>query len=191
MRRIKVLICTLAVFFSASLFAEDFDWSKCWCNYGAGIEKGDFLLSIDAGLPWDYVDSFNSGGWAIPYVLADFEVACVVGQLPFTFGGYAGFGYGKKYYRNRYDREIYLTHSYFTAGASANYHMRMPPKELDLYAGLKSGMIVDFSDRYKSGHNLSLDFGYTMGASWYFTENFGLNVELGYPLNRAGVVFKF
>ena len=26
--------------------AKEFDWSKCWCTFGGGIEQGDVLLSV-------------------------------------------------------------------------------------------------------------------------------------------------
>ncbi len=105
MKKLRAVLAALLLFTSASAFADDFDWSQCWCNYGAEIEAGDMLLAVDGGIPWDIFDAFNSGGWTIPYVLAD--------------------------------------------------------------------------------------FGYTIGASWYFTELFGANLELGFPMNRIGVVFQF
>ena len=74
-KKIKTLLVALVMLCSSSAFAKDFDWSKCWCNYGAGIEKGDVLLSVDAGLPWDFFTPFNLGSWAIPPVAVDLQVA--------------------------------------------------------------------------------------------------------------------
>jgi len=187
MKRIRALLAVLVIMCSAPVFADDFDWSQCWCNYGAGIEAGDMLLAVDGGLPWTIFDAYNSGGWSIPYVMADFEVVCPIWKLPFSFGGYAGFGMSKYYVT----KEQAFHHSTVLAGASASYHLRMPPEQLDLYASLKSGVIIDFSDSYSSGRNVAFDFGYTVGASWYFTEAFGVNLEIGYPMNRVGVVFQF
>lgn len=186
MKKLVAVFTALFLFTSVSAFADDFDWSQCWCNYGAGIESGDMMLSVDGGIPWSIFDAFNSGGWTIPYVLADFQVACPIWKLPFTFGGYAGFGLSKNYVENHA-----FTHTYFITGGSATYHVRMPPKQLDLYTGIKTGLVFDFSDYYNSGRNIKFDFGYTIGASWYFTDMFGVNLELGYPMNRLGVVFQF
>lgn len=186
MKKFKALLAVLVLLCSAPLFADDFDWSKCWCNYGAGIEAGDMILSVDGGLPWTIFDAYNSGGWTIPYVLADFEVACPIWVLPFSFGGYAGFGLSKNYVA-----DVSYNHTYVLTGGSVSYHLRMPPKQLDLYASLKSGVIFDFSDFYTAGRNVSFDFGYTVGASWYFTDMFGVNAEIGYPMNRIGAVFQF
>lgn len=184
-KKIKVFVIS-TVLFCTSLFASDFDWSQCWCNYGAGIKKGDKILTVDAGVPWTYFDSFNSGGWAIPEITVDFQVACPIWKLPFTFGGYGSIGY-EKYCYDYGDFSHFLT----SFGGSATYHVRMPPKNLDLYSGLKIGILMDFSDYYRSGHNFSFDWGYNIGASWYFSDEFGVNLELGYPLNRFGMVFKF
>ena len=85
MKKIKALLIGLVLSFSAPVFASDFDWSQCWCNYGAGIEKGDMLLSVDAALPWDFFDIINANGWAVPHVIADFEIATPIWKLPFTY----------------------------------------------------------------------------------------------------------
>lgn len=185
-KKIKTLIASLILLCGSSLFAADFDWSQCWCNYGAGIEKGDKLLSLDAGFPWDYFDAFNAGGWAIPTVAVDFQVACPVWKLPFTFGGYGYFDL------QHYD--VYNTSYTFMGlsfGGCATYHVQMPPKNLDLYSGLKAGIHVDFSDFYTHNYLINFDWGYNIGASWFFTDDFGVNLELGYPINKFGVVFKF
>ena len=85
MKKIKALLIGLVLSFSAPVFASDFDWSQCWCKYGAGIEKGDMLLSVDAALPWDFFDTINANGWAVPHVIADFEIAAPIWKLPWLF----------------------------------------------------------------------------------------------------------
>lgn len=185
-KRIRLLFISFILLCGTNLYAKDFQWSECWCNYGAGIQKGDKILSIDAGFPWDYFDVFNAGGWAIPTVAVDFQVACPIWKLPFTFGGYGTFDLqhydvGPKSY----------TFTGFAFGASSIYHIMLPPEKLDLYSGLKAGVAVDFSSYYKPGFVLSFDWGYILGASWYFSDDFGVNLELGYPLNKFGMVFKF
>ena len=182
MKKIKALLIGLVLSFSAPVFASDFDWSQCWCNYGAGIEKGDMLLSVDAALPWDFFDIINANGWAVPHVIADFEIATPIWKLPFTFGGYAGVSFwGNKDF----------SHTAVLAGGGATYHVRMPPKNLDLYSGLKIGVKFDISNEYDNGIRFNPDWGYNIGASWFFSDSFGVNVEFGFPSSKAGVVFKF
>ena len=50
-KKLITLFASVVLLCSTSLFAGDFDWSKCWCNYGAGIQKGDKTLAVDAGIP--------------------------------------------------------------------------------------------------------------------------------------------
>ncbi|MBO4320476.1 MAG: hypothetical protein J5857_08405 [Treponema sp.] len=47
-KKFLAVFASLFVFGSVSSFA--FDWSQCWCNYGGGVEKGDLILHVDAGL---------------------------------------------------------------------------------------------------------------------------------------------
>lgn len=185
-KKIKTLLVALVMLCSSSAFAKDFDWSKCWCNYGAGIEKGDVLLSVDAGLPWDFFTPFNLGGWAIPPVAVDLQVACPIWKLPFSFGGYVAGGYSQ--YRNY---NYVYNNIPIKTGASVSYHVRMPAEPLDLYAGMKVGLAIDFGNAYPSNFYVYPDYGFNIGASWYFGDAFGVNLELGYPMCKAGFVFHF
>lgn len=182
MKKIKILVVMVVLMCSTSAFAKDFDWSNSWCNYGNGIKKGDVLLSVDTGFSWSPFTAVNTGRWSLPYAIVDLQVACPVWKLPFTFGGYVGASYDN------------LNHNYgnFTVlfGGSSEYHMMMPPKKLDLYAGIKYGFRVNFSKVYPSGHHIGGDWGLNLGASWFFTNSFGVNLEFGYPINKIGVVFK-
>lgn len=185
-KKLVTLLASVVLLCGTALFADDFDWSKTWCNYGAGIEKGDKILAVDAGIPWTYFEAFNTGGFAIPEIILDFQVACPIWKLPFTFGGYGSFGFESYHYGN----DVY-SHILTSGGVSASYHVMMPPKQLDLYAGLKSGVRFNWSNFYSSGYTVSFDYGFNLGASWYFSDSFGLNLELGYPMNKFGMVFKF
>ena len=53
MKRFKIFAVLFVLFCGSFLYAKDFDWSDCWCNYGGGIEKGDFIVNLDAGLFYD------------------------------------------------------------------------------------------------------------------------------------------
>lgn len=175
MKKLKAILLGFTLCMVAPLAAEDFDWSQFWCNYGAGIEKGDILLSADASFDFGL---FGSAYFGLPYIVADLEFALPVWKLPFTFGGYVAASL-------RFGNDYFAVPILF--GGSATYHVRMPPKNLDLYTGLKLGARIAIGD---SSLN-NFDFGYNIGASWFFTDNFGVNLELGYPYNKTGVVFKF
>ena len=188
LKRIGTVFFTVLFLAATPLAAEDFDWSQCWCNYGGGIKQGDMMLSVDAGInPWHTFDAFNNGGFATPNLAVDFEVAVPVWKLPFSFGGYLSAGYSSYNYEN----SVKYDHAKINTGASVTYHVQMPPKNLDVYTGLKTGISFDISDCYANGCFLGFDIGYNIGASWYFKDNTGFNLELGYPLNKCGVVFKF
>ena len=51
-KTLKCVLAAVALAFvaGAQAAADDFDWSQCWCNYGGGIEDGDWLLTVDGGL---------------------------------------------------------------------------------------------------------------------------------------------
>ncbi len=181
-KAIKKLLCLAVMLLSANLFAKDFDWSECWCNYGGNIKKGDLMLSIDTGVTWDFFTPFNDGGWAIPALDVDLQVAAPIWKLPFSFGGYALL----TAYNNA--NNTFWT---FRFGSEVSYHVRMPPKNLDLYANLKAGMYIDFSDYYVNNFFLWPDFGGAVGAVWYFSNSFGVNAEIGYPINKIGITIKF
>ena len=96
-KKFLAVFASLFVFGSVSSFA--FDWSQCWCNYGGGIQEGDFILNIDGGLCYnDLVYTACDDYWFIPPVMVEMQYAQPIWKLPFTFGGYAGFrAYGYSY----------------------------------------------------------------------------------------------
>lgn len=196
----KLLTGLLAglVMFTGTAFASDFKWSECWCTYGAGIEKGDIIVNVDAGMPWSVFDTINAGGWAIPTIIAEVQVAQPIWKLPFTFGGYFTYDYSSIptegwYYANGEHKwgKTKLYHSVIATGGSATYHFHLPPKGLDLYSGLKMGLKIDISNIYSNNVNLGFDWGMNIGANWFFNDTFGLNLEFGYPYTRFGAAFKF
>ncbi len=109
--------------------------------------------------------------------------------------------------------------NYINLGALANYHIQVPVEKLDLYAGLRVGLeFWNWKVDYKQpvlvsiwGNDGSLDnqwyetkkesikengtnfyAGINFGASYFFTEKFGANIEVGYPsLIKIGGTAKF
>lgn len=162
----KGLIAALVLLFAAPLSAGDFDWSQFWCNYGGGIEKGDLIVNIDTGLGF-------GGGFGWNPIMVDVAIAQPIWKLPFTFGGYAtinpfgGFG--------------------MSVGGEAAYHVMLPPEHLDVYAIFRIGAWLWFGDPFWG----TVDWGTALGATWYFTDLIGVNLEIGYPALKAGLSLKF
>lgn len=176
----KGLIAALVLLFAAPLSAGDFDWSQFWCNYGGGIEKGDLIVNVDAGLEFGL---FGYGSWFIPPIMAELQIAQPIWKLPFTFGGYAGIsGHGWAYDSGG----VFIV----KFGGEAAYHVMLPPEKLDLYLSLKLGGDLWLGDLYGFSP-FWFSWGTALGATWYFTDLIGVNLEVGYPMIKAGVSLKF
>ena len=117
----------MVLFCGANLSAKSFDWSKCWCNYGAGIKEGDFIVNVDGGLWYsDFGYSVHDGFWFIPPVMAEVQYAMKIWELPFTFGGYAGMrGYGYSY-KNAENEDVSAKYFGVFFGGEASYHIQLP-----------------------------------------------------------------
>ena len=194
----RSLIALLVVLLSgATLSAKSFDWSKCWCNYGADIKEGDFIVNVDGGLWYsDFGYSVHDGFWFIPPVMAEVQYAMKIWELPFTFGGYAGMrGYGYKYIE-KYDtagNPVYEKANYFGVffGGEAAYHIQLPPEGLDLYATTRIGANIPFVKPGKHWTPDYFQFGQAFGANWFFNDTVGINLEFGFPFSKFGVALKF
>lgn len=162
----KGLIAALVLLFAAPLSAGDFDWSQFWCNYGGGIEKGDLIVNVDTG--------FGLGGYGLLPIAVDVQIAQPIWKLPFTFGGWGVV--------------TFIGGFSATVGGEAAYHVMLPPEKLDVYAAVKVGVwLGGFGDVFW----LLPSIGGSLGATWYFTDMIGVNLEVGYPLLKAGLSLKF
>ena len=197
-KKIKVLLAALVMLCAGSAFADDFDWSQCWCNYGGGIKEGNILVNIDGGI--NYVDltySAYNGFWFIPTVMVDVQYAKPIWKLPFAFGGYAGVrAAGYKVYTYENGSYVYKDVSKFTifGGAEASYHVMLPPKNLDVYAVNRIGFGIPIvTGSYAAPYVVTdfVDFNISFGANYFFSDNFGLNLELGAPVSKFGITLKF
>lgn len=190
-KKFLAVFASLFVFGSVSSFA--FDWSQCWCNYGGGVEKGDFILHVDAGLGdwlvWNAYDWYYDT-WSAPYVEVGLNYAGSIGKLPFTFGGFVGADFhGYK------DSGYGYTWTTISFGGDIAYHIQLPPEIIDVYTGLRLGgkvalLFTDLDVEDKTDFDILYDP--YIGANFFFTDSFGLNVELAYEnWIRAGLSFKF
>ncbi|WP_454997826.1 outer membrane beta-barrel protein [Capnocytophaga granulosa] len=165
----------------------------------ADLGKGNLQLNAGTGI----------SGWGIPvYVGLDYGVTdeiTVGGELSYRYdtSSYAiraNFGRFGEY---RSDKITYRHHTFgvFTNG---NYHfnrlLRLP-RQLDLYAGASLGFFfgsvtssegnIKYTGDDYSGFSAALQ----TGARYFFTDNFGVNLELsGGVLTsglKAGITYKF
>ncbi len=191
MKRFKLFAVIAALFCCSSLYAKDFDWSQCWCNYGAGLKQGNMLVTIDGGLWYNDLSYWGyKNAWVLPPVMVEVQYAQPIWKLPFTFGGYAGLrGYGWETPEG--NRAKYLG---FFFGGEVEYHVMLPPENLDVYAVTRIGAGIPLARPDANGWTADpSDFFHTagaIGASWFFNKKTGINLEFGYPMTKFGVIFK-
>lgn len=109
-------------------------------------------------------------GWGIPLYLGfDFGV-----QHDITLGLEASF---RSYDKNNYN------HSIIGFSGNGNYHFNRIleiPRNWDFYAGLNLGFYFWSSPNDYTGSNLSgLGLGAQIGGRYFFSDSFGLNLEVG------------
>jgi len=165
----------------------------------ADLGKGNLQLNAGTGI----------SGWGIPvYVGLDYGVTdeiTVGGELSYRYdtSSYAiraNFGRFGEY---RSDKITYRHHTFgvFTNG---NYHfnrlLRLP-RQLDLYAGASLGFFfgsVTSSEgniKYTGDDYSGFSLAAQTGARYFFTDNFGVNLELSGGLLtsglKAGITYRF
>ncbi|MEN9445118.1 MAG: hypothetical protein RIS47_2009 [Bacteroidota bacterium] len=112
--------------------------------------------------------------WGLPvYVGLDFGV-----HPDITLGGELSFrSYGENYNKVKYN------HTLIGIYGNANYHFNsilQIPRNWDLYLGLNVGFVIwNSPSDYDGSHNSGLGLGAQLGTRYYFTNRFGLNLELG------------
>jgi hypothetical protein len=176
MTRKIILVLILGAVLTGGIFA---DW---WNSYATE----DNLLFINAGIGLGPTGGYNMG---IPPLSASVDVKLPV-PVPITVGGIL-----------IYSRWKYSAHSHDFAwnnigiGARGMYHFNFLPN-LDVYAGLTFGYVIQtFSgdSNYYNGNSFFL-WGFGTGGRYYFTNNIGAYVELGYSglqFISTGISLKF
>jgi hypothetical protein len=128
------------------------------------IAKGQSQLNFGVGL----------SSWGIPlYIGFDHGIHPNV-----TLGGEFSF----RSYNNRY-RDYKYNHSIFGLSGNANYHFNNLlniPSNWDFYAGLNLGFYHwNSPNEYRGSHTSGLGLGAQIGGRYYFSEKWGVNLELG------------
>lgn len=199
-KSLKAFFAAFILAFAVPASVSAFEWSECWCNYGGGIEKHDFIINVDGGIWYDVFgySQFNDF-WFIPPVMVDVQFAQPIWKLPFTFGGYAGFrSYGYSYidHHEWIDGKytpIYHSTSFWGmfVGAESAYHIQLPPEHLDVYVITRLGATIPFiTSRYWDASEC-FNAGGALGANWFFNDVIGVNLEFGYPMTKFGLTLKF
>lgn len=157
------LVLTSLFVIGTSSFA--LDAKTLWTSYGGGLKNGSSVINAGIGLT-----SIFGYGIAIPPLSISYERCVLIADmLPFSFGGNVSFfGFG--------DSDIF--YSNIAVDAFAKYHVNFGVPNLDVYAGLAIGPGFHW---YKDYAAVYFNWGTFIGAGWYFTDNFGLVAEAGYP----------
>ena len=128
------------------------------------IAKGQAQLNAGVGL----------SGWGVP-IYGGFDYGI---HKDWTLGAEVSYmSYREEYHNYKYD------HSIIGISGNGNYHFNHVlniPTDWDLYAGLNLGFYVWSSpDDYHGSHTSGLGIGAQLGGRYYFTDSFGVNLELG------------
>ena len=155
------------------------------------IYKGDKVVTLGIGLSSYYTGGSYSSSF-VP-LNASFEY-CVVDNL---IDGNAAIGVGAYlgYAADRWKAyDIKRSHTIF--GAKGYFHYNFA-QDLDTYAGLMLGYNV-INHTSSSGHPYTGDasgvtYSLFLGARYYFADNIGAFIELGYGVAalELGVAFRF
>ncbi|MCR5217996.1 outer membrane beta-barrel protein [Treponema sp.] len=178
------------------------DW---WNSYSRAVKENNLLVNAGIGLNGNLGQGGDLDAYIPPFE-ASVEYTTMIG-VPIGFGGFIG------YTSYRTEESVTAAASSITTvkerdvfyfGGLANYHFNLVD-ELDLYAGAKIGL--DFKSENKKVTSTvsgvtskvsedddwtSLHFGINAGATYYFSDFFGVNVEAGFPtILRVAASFKF
>lgn len=191
----KKLMAIAIAMFTLVASVSAYEWKDSWQNYGGGIKEHQFIVNAGAGINSALFDGHDL---VFPPVELSVEFTQKIWVLPFGFGGFFAYdGSFDKKTVNGGDHEEAINNLYF--GGLIKYHAQLPIENLDVYARTYLGAKVrmweeyyEYSDKKSSDTVTSFYTEWGIGATWYFSDFFGVNVELGYPtIVKAGVSFKF
>lgn len=191
----KKLMAIAIAMFTLVASVSAYEWKDSWQNYGGGIKEHQFIVNAGAGINSALFDGHDL---VLPPLELSVEFTQKIWVLPFGFGGFFGVDSCKDTWKESgFTYSEAATNLYF--GGLIKYHAQLPIENLDVYArtylGAKVHMWEAYSEYYDKKSSDTVTSFYTewgIGATWYFSDFFGVNVELGYPtIVKAGVSFKF
>lgn len=189
MKKLVILLITAALMtiFAASIFAQE----RAFEDKTNVIQAG-----IGFGLAGMYYDM------KIPPIIAAYDRAVFINELPFSFGAVAGLAQSGTTFTLAGEEWTYKW-TYIMIGGRASYHFDIGVEKLDLYAGVLLGYnIVKLKEEVPAGWEAYTTgisgtsyflWGIDAGARYFFTPNIGAYLELGYGLAyiHGGIAFKF
>ena len=168
-------------FLFALLFATSLAFSQA-------VEEGNKIINLDIGFP----PTFGFGKVQVPPISACFDYL-ITKAGPGIIGAGAILGYASSkqeiidFSTGNYDPNTYFKYTYFIAAARGSYHW-FPGKsdKIDTYAGVVIGANI-VSSKYHgfAGYTITPEAGGVLGGAfvgirYFFTDNIGVNAELGY-----------
>ena len=197
-------IISLCIFFTviSTAFAEkkSFDVKEIFTTFGGTVQSKDIIVNGGIGIDSTVIGDIS---YYIPLMGVSAEYTLQCGPCPLGFGLFTNYAGSKEssFYTDsltgKAGNRIIEYNNNIAIGALVNYHFNLPVKHLDVYAGPRAGVklnIIASSDRHADARTgkivtdkdtelkTSLYIGGTLGASWYFTEKIGANIEAGYPV---------
>ena len=191
----KKLVAIAVALFTMVASVSAYEWKDCWQNYGGGIKENQFIVNVGAGINSNMFKGYTS---VFPPIEVSVEYTKKIWVLPFGFGGFFAYdGYLDKWTQNSVEYAVAENNLYF--GGLIKYHAQLPVENLDVYArtylGAKVNMLESVNNLEDKKSEPPKTYFYSewgLGATWYFSDFFGVNVELGYPtIIKAGVSLKF
>lgn len=191
----KKLMAIAIAMFTLVASVSAYEWKDSWQNYGGGIKEHQFIVNAGAGINSALFDGHDI---VFPPIELSVEFTQKIWVLPFGFGGFFAYdGYSDKWEQYGVEYAVAENNLYF--GGLIKYHAQLPVENLDVYArtylGAKVNMwesVNNVDDKKSSDTKTYFYSEWGIGATWYFSDLFGVNVELGYPtIVKAGVSFKF
>ena len=177
----SLLVVALAAIAAGGAFAQE-----RYNSYAPGIDKSKVL--INAGVGYGLLSSGYDMGIPPITVSADFKLPVAV---PITVGPFLGIA------SRTFETKVYgdpgykFTYTDIAIGVRGMYHFNFA-KNLDTYAGLVLGYVINSSTAEYTGNWPSgfrkpdpTDYSYflwggNIGARYFFTNNIGAYLELGY-----------
>lgn len=178
---IPAILFTLGFFFSATSMAQK-------KGIVSPVQKGSVTFNAGVGMGTEYKSDYYNSAFGTKGSL-EFGL-WQAGPGVITLGVQAGMSFSNGGY---YDN--YKTSTFVVAGRSA-WHHGWNVKNLDTYAGLSAGVgfhqyRYNRNGKFKQSETIPV-FGGFIGASYFITPSFGLNVEAGYDITQiqGGIIIK-
>ncbi|MDR3276561.1 MAG: hypothetical protein LBT11_05045, partial [Treponema sp.] len=154
MKKLLLVGLLLAVALGGA-FAQDFT------AYGGGVEGGDILINVGAGVSvLRLLFPGLLGTMLVPPITATVEYALDVG-LPLTVGGTVG------YARSAYASNAAWTYNEVLVAVRAGYHVDLGIPNLDLYAAVNLGYDIWLWDDNSGSDPGSFYYSAAAGAAYY------------------------